>query len=242
MVDSGQMMERFRHLSRDIQIGLQTSFKHLESLKSKVEDPSDLKKINTALNQIKDAWDSYYGWVLLSSLDDEEEASANCAPGYIDLRSKVARAKNVRQNSLTQKGLKVDLNEVQYSIQIQTYIPYFEQLLDLILDNAIKYSLRGGTIEFSTISDGNHVKLMIHSIGPSLVKHEVERLGQKGFRSENAKKMEISGQGYGLYNVKRIADLIHAQVSFNPEIKILCHSDGIPQSNFTVKLTLPESL
>lgn len=76
MVDSGQMMERFRHLSRDIQIGLQSSLKHLEGLKSKVEDPSDLKKISTALGQIKDSWDSYYGWVLLSSLDDEDEASA----------------------------------------------------------------------------------------------------------------------------------------------------------------------
>jgi len=242
MVDSGQMMERFRHLSRDIQIGLQTSLKHLETLKTKLDDSADLKKIDNALGQIKDAWDSYYGWVLLSSLDNEEEASANCAPGYIDLKSKVMRAKNQRQNSLTQKGLKVDLNDVQNSIQIQTYIPYFEQLLDLILDNAIKYSVRGGTIEFSTISDGDSIKLMIHSIGPSLLKHEAERLGQKGFRSENAKRMEISGQGYGLYNVKRIADLIRAKVSFNPEMKILCHSDSIPQSNFTVKLTLPESL
>lgn len=242
MIDSGQMMERFRHLSRDIQIGLQTSLKHLDSLKSKIEDPSDLNKINVALGQIKDSWDSYYGWVLLSSLDDEEEASANCAPGYIDLKSKIVRAKKHRQNAITQKGLKVEVNDIKSSIQIQTYIPYFEQLLDLILDNAIKYSVRGGTIELSTSVDGNNVKLMIHSIGPSLIKHEVERLGQKGFRSDNAKKMEVSGQGYGLYNVKRIADLIEAKVSFNPELKILCHSDGIPQSNFTVKLILPETL
>jgi len=242
MIDSGQMMERFRHLSRDIQIGLQTSLKHLDSLKSKIEDPSDLNKINTALAQIKDSWDSYYGWVLLSSLDDEEEASANCAPGYIDLKSKIVRAKKQRQNAITQKGLKVEVNEIQSSIQIQTYIPYFEQLLDLILDNAIKYSVRGGTIELSTSFDGNNVKLMVHSIGPSLIKYEVERLGQKGFRSDNAQKMEVSGQGYGLYNVKRIADLIQATVSFNPELKILCHSDGIPQSNFTVKLILPETL
>lgn len=54
--------------------------------------------------------------------------------------------------------------------------------------------------------------------------------------------MEVSGQGYGLYNVKRIADLIQAKVSFNPELKILCNSGGIPQSNFTVKLILPETL
>lgn len=242
MVDSGQMMERFRHLSRDIQIGLQSSLKHLEGLKSKVEDPSDLKKISTALGQIKDSWDSYYGWVLLSSLDDEDEASANCAPGYIDLTSKIVRAKKQRQNSLTQKGLKLEINESQSPIQIQTYIPYFEQLLDLVLDNAIKYSVRGGTIEISTSFDSNNVKLMVHSIGPSLIKHEVERLGQKGFRSDNAKKMEVSGQGYGLYNVKRIADLIQAKVSFNPELKILCHSGGIPQSNFTVKLILHETL
>lgn len=195
MIDSGQMMERFRHLSRDIQIGLQTSLKHLDSLKSKIEDPSDLNKINTALGQIKDSWDSYYGWVLLSSLDDEEEASANCAPGYIDLNSKIMRAKKQRQNSLTQKGLKLEINQVQSSIQIQTYIPYFEQLLDLILDNAIKYSVRGGTIEILTSFDSNNVKLMVHSIGPNLIKHEVERLGQKGFRSDNAKKWRFQVKG-----------------------------------------------
>ena len=83
---------------------------------------------------------------------------------------------------------------------------------------------------------------LLDALRKSWLKHEIERLGQKGFRSDNAKKMEVSGQGYGLYNVKRIADLIQAKVSFNPELKILCYTGGIPQSNFTVKLILPESL
>ncbi|MDH1068954.1 ATP-binding protein [Acinetobacter johnsonii] len=242
MLETGQLMEKFRHLSRDIQIGLQASSKNLEAIKSNYQGNSEVEKLEKSLGQIKDAWDAYYGWILLSSLDNIDEASANCAPGYVDVRSKIIRAINQRQKFISQLGVKVDIQSVPLDILIETYIPYFEQLLDLVLDNAIKYSPVSGEIEFIVTRDDKGVKILVQSIGPSVIKHEIDRLGQKGFRSENAKKMAVMGQGYGLYNVTKLTSLLKSRHSFHPEAKILTYNNDIPQSIFMVKLSFPESV
>lgn len=240
MIDSGQLMEKFRHLSRNIQLGLQSGQKHVEAWK-RSGDASEIGKLEVCLNQIADAWSDYSGWVLLSTLDDIEEARANCAPGLVDLRSKIFRSKSRRQGELSSSGVKVEMDDAQ-SFTVETYIAYFEQALDLILGNAIKYSTRGGVIEISAVKENTGARLMVQSIGPTVLRHEVERLGEKEFRSENAVKTAVPGQGYGLYNVKRIADLIGAKVQFKADQKVLVHSGGIPQSNFSVTLLIPDSV
>lgn len=239
-MENAQFLERYRLLSRDIQNGLQTAQKQLSNLKVTTLH-QDTQKIETTLTDLNESWLDFAGWILVSTLDNLEEAKQNCAPGLLDLNSKIIRSKMRRIRDLGRNAITVDIKSCQPHM-IESYIPYFEQMLDLLFCNAIKYSPRGGTIDIATINKNNGITIKIDSVGPLLQKHEIQSLGSKGFRSEQALKTQTSGQGFGLYNVSRIAQLLSAQIVYEPEHRTLYTSEGIQMANFSVSVTLPHQL
>jgi signal transduction histidine kinase len=240
VIDSGQLLERFRLLSREIQNGLQTAQKQIDSLKKSRSVSSDADKVSSTLADMSEAWLDFSGWVLISTLDDLNEARANSAPGRVDLQSKLNRSKIRRKNDTARNGVSVDVTGCE-SIVIETYIPYFEQMLDLIFGNAIKYSSKGGAIEVAcSRSKLGGATISIRSIGPVVQKHEVSSLGGLGFRCEHAKKLPVTGQGYGLFNAKRLASLIGAEIDFRTDVRVLYEIGGVSFANFSVLISLPE--
>lgn len=239
MIESGQLLERFRQLSREIQNGLQTAQKQLEPFK-KSKEATEAAKLGETLSRMNDSWLDFSGWILVSTLDDISEARSNCAPGRIDTQSKILRSKLRRQQDTTRNGISINIKDVQSAI-IETYIPYFEQLLDLLFNNAVKYSPRGGEIDVSCERKDSGVRITISSIGPTIEKLEIPRLGEQGFRSTNAMRHPVAGQGYGLYNCFRLAELLDIKLEIRPESKVLYESNGIQQSNFVVHLYIPNS-
>lgn len=239
MIDSGQLLERFRSLSREIQNGLQSSQKQLEQLKQG-SDELAAEKLAGTLDSISEAWQDFSGWILISTLGDLNDARANCAPGRVDLQSKIKRSRIRRKNDLDRNGIRIDTSGVD-SLVVETYIPYFEQLLDLLLGNAIKYSPRAGSVEISCSRNKSGFTIAIQSIGPIVLKHETGQLGMAGFRAENAKKLHLTGQGYGLFNCLRLADLLNASLEFRPEARSLFETSGVQYANFTTVLTLPDT-
>lgn len=239
MIDSGQLLERFRSLSREIQNGLQTAQKQLEPLRRQ-NGAIEAEKLAGTLTGISEAWQDFSRWVLISTLDEIGDARANCAPGRIDLKSKITRSKIRRNNDLERNGIKIDTSEVE-SVVVETYIPYFEQLLDLLCSNAIKYSPRAGEVEISCSRNKGGATITIQSVGPIVLKHETKQLGTEGFRAENAKKLSLTGQGYGLFNCLRLADLLNANLEFRPETRVMSEIGGVQYANFIVVLYLPDT-
>lgn len=239
MIESGQILERFRSLSREMQNGIQTLQKQISAFEG-LRDTKELLSLQKTIKDMSDAWSDYSGWVLLSTLDDISEAKQNCAPGRLDIQSKLTREKNKKHSALTTKGVKLDTSATT-SIVIETYIQYFEQILDLLISNAIKYSPKAGTISISTGRKDNNVLIWIESVGPLVTKLEQSRLGEKEFRAEAARQMQVPGQGYGLYNVLRLAELLNIDVQFIPSQKSV-ENGGIPIANFLVKLIVPNSV
>jgi signal transduction histidine kinase len=239
MIESGQLLERFRHLSREIQNGLQTAQKQLEPLK-KTNEINEISKLGDTLSRMNESWLDFSGWILVSTLEDISEARSNCAPGRIDTQSKILRSKLRRHQDTIRNGISINVKDAQSAI-IETFIPYFEQLLDLLFNNAVKYSPRGGEIDVACERKDSGVRITISSIGPTIDKLETTRLGERGFRSANAMRHEVAGQGYGLYNCFRLAELLSIRLEIRPESKILYESNGVPQSNFIVHLYIPNS-
>lgn len=239
MIDSGQLLERFRSLSREIQNGLQTAQKQLEPLKRGGE-ALEAGRLAGTLDDISEAWQDFSGWILISTLDDLGDARTNCAPGRVDLQSKITRSKIRRKNDLERNGIKIDTSGVE-SLVVETYIPYFEQLLDLLVGNATKYSPRAGAVEISCSRNKSGATIAIQSVGPIVLKHEAGQLGVAGFRAENAKKLSLTGQGYGLFNCLRLADLLNASLEFRPEARSIFELGGVQYANFTAVLSLPDA-
>lgn len=239
MIDSNQFLERFRTLQRDIQNSLQNLQRQVELIKTETKT-IEIEKVSNGIDEVSEYWQDFSGWVLISMVDDANEARKNCTPGRLEIQSKITRIKHKRRRDLANCGVKIDSKSVT-NIIIETFIPYFEQLIDLIISNFIKYSPRGGTLEISTTTIKDSCKISFSSMGPLVAHHEKHQLGCKGFRSEAAKKLLATGDGFGLFNVKRIAEFIGASVTFNPQTRSTLNYSGIPYANFEITVTLPQS-
>lgn len=75
-----------------------------------------------------------------------------------------------------------------------------------LIENAINYTLRKGTIEISLSYDRTNVVIKIKDDGIGIPKSQMEKLFTKFFRGSNALKLQTEGSGLGLFITKNIVD------------------------------------
>ncbi len=87
-----------------------------------------------------------------------------------------------------------------------------------LLDNAIKYSKKGGQIDIllTQINEGDKefLELQVADQGIGIPEKDQKKIFSKFFRADNAFKVETEGSGLGLYIVNNIVKAHHGSVSF----------------------------
>jgi len=86
-----------------------------------------------------------------------------------------------------------------------------------LLDNTIKYSTVGGTVNVAINTNGNSVLVSIDDSGPGIPNDEIERVFDRFYRVSGTK---VSGSGLGLAIVKVIADMHFATISLSRSITL----------------------
>ena len=78
--------------------------------------------------------------------------------------------------------------------------------LSNIIDNAIKYSLPGKSVDIGVGMRNNQIIVAIRDHGIGIPEKDIPRLFSKFFRAENALRLQTSGSGLGLYITKNIIE------------------------------------
>ncbi len=81
-----------------------------------------------------------------------------------------------------------------------------------LLDNAIKYTPQGGTVNVSVQRTGDHTQLTVEDSGPGVPQELRERIFDRFYRVAGTQS-ERSGSGLGLAIVKTIAEMHGAELS-----------------------------
>jgi two-component system phosphate regulon sensor histidine kinase PhoR len=82
---------------------------------------------------------------------------------------------------------------------------YLEQVFVNLLDNAIKYTQEGGTIEVSAIEKEDRLVLFsVRDNGIGIPKEDLSRIFERFYRVDKGRSQEIGGTGLGLSIVKHI--------------------------------------
>lgn len=81
-----------------------------------------------------------------------------------------------------------------------------------LLDNAIKFSKKGGAVELTAKQKRNFLEIQIKDTGIGINKADQEKLFQRFWRGENGKKFAV-GTGLGLYLCKGIIGLHNGMIS-----------------------------
>jgi signal transduction histidine kinase len=79
-----------------------------------------------------------------------------------------------------------------------------EQVLQNLLQNAVKYSPGGGKIAVELDADPSEVRIAITDSGVGIPASEIPRIFERFYRASNVEMGQINGMGVGLYVVKEI--------------------------------------
>ncbi|OGV48589.1 MAG: hypothetical protein A2X49_05410 [Lentisphaerae bacterium GWF2_52_8] len=115
-------------------------------------------------------------------------------------------------------------------IELRCERPLIEQALLNLLDNAVKYSSEGSSVEINGSSDARQISISVKDSGCGIPKEHLPRLFERFYRVDKARSRKLGGTGLGLAIVKHIVHVHKGSVSVESEL-----GKG---SIFTVRLPL----
>lgn len=86
-----------------------------------------------------------------------------------------------------------------------------------LLDNAIKYTPKGGSVRVQFSHDAEHVTFTVTDTGYGIPKNEQDRIFSKFFRASNIQTVQADGSGLGLFMVSQIVKRHGGTIRFESE-------------------------
>ena len=170
----------------------------LQEPDSKIIDKSE--DITLTLNEVKRLTKLTRDLMILANADSKEiivnkestnidELIKQVATPYIEFAG--LENKDIKLNLKYEKNIKIDPNRIH-------------QLLVILLDNAIKYTEQGDTIEINTYSKDNKFVLEVKDTGIGISDKAINHIFDRFYREDKARSRQTGGSGLGL----SIANLI----------------------------------
>jgi two-component system phosphate regulon sensor histidine kinase PhoR len=127
--------------------------------------------------------------------------------------------------TLTDWESRLKAKQLRFESDIQENLPplcadegRLQEIVYNLLDNAVKYSKRGGTITVQAQVEGDQVHLSVSDEGVGIRESDVPRIFERFYRADKARSRELGGTGLGLSIVKHIAQLHGGSVRAESEL------------------------
>lgn len=91
-------------------------------------------------------------------------------------------------------------------------VDFMREILDNLIENALKYTPEGGSIYVNVRGDGDRVLINVTDTGMGISADDLGHIFQKFYRADNSDTREIGGTGLGLYLVKQRVEAMGGRV------------------------------
>ena len=124
----------------------------------------------------------------------------------VDLRALINRAVEVAKIPAGEKNqiIETKLTDEEFFLFADSH--YLSQLLDNLLDNAVKYTQDSGLISIILECDRRWVTLKVCDNGLGMSSDQQQRIFERFYRVDKARSQSLGGTGLGLSIVKNIAE------------------------------------
>ncbi len=129
-----------------------------------------------------------------------------------DLNGYVRQAEEEIRPGAAFQGVDVRLERDPRLSSIQASDQELSRLVTNLLENAVTYTPKGGSVVVRTYQDTDGVCLEVTDTGIGIAAEDIPRIFESFFRTEGARQRSARGTGMGLPIVKRIADLHGGQI------------------------------
>ena len=127
------------------------------------------------------------------------------------------------------KNITIELDVA--NAQINADVLSIDELVLILLDNALKYTPEGGRVSLKVAPEGRNAILEVSDSGEGINPRDIPHIFDRFYRADRSRsKSRISGFGLGLPVAKRIAELHHGSIRASSKV-----GQG---STFTVRIPL----
>lgn len=122
---------------------------------------------------------------------------------FVVVKHLVTEAKNRIKATAEAKRVKVTTHITEANVQVHQ--ESMVQLMDILLDNALKYGAKGGEVYITGEEKGSRYILSVKDKGPGLAQSDIPHLFDRLYRGDKARSGYVAGYGLGLALAKEIA-------------------------------------
>ncbi len=154
---------------------------------------------------------------LISELFELASLENNDATLHFEAFSMSELAQDVSQKfklHAENKGIKLETKIPEIPVFVSADIGLIQRVLENLIDNAIKYTPKGGEVEIELNIGDSKIATIIRDTGLGISKHDAQHVFERFYRVE--KHRDQDGSGLGLAIVKRIMQLHDSSICISP--------------------------
>ena len=111
------------------------------------------------------------------------------------------------EKKINDKGLNVDVNFPEHPVYTLANQDYITQVIDNLLDNAVKFCPEGGTLGLTIREGGSKAYVSVSNDGETIPPEELPLVFDRFHKLDKSRSQNRDGWGLGLYIVKTIIGL-----------------------------------
>ncbi len=181
-------------------------------LEGAVKDPEDAERFLKIIEKHVDRLENIIEDLLnLSKIEQtsEKEGLSLTESRLMDI---IKNALQVCHVAIAEKEIEVKVSCAD-ALTIVADPTLIEQALVNLLDNAVKYSDAGGTIEVTAIEKGDAAVIAVRDFGIGISRKHLPRLFERFYRVDKARSRQLGGTGLGLAIAKHVVQAHGGQIS-----------------------------
>ncbi len=219
------------NVSHEIRTPLTAIKGFVETLRlHRVDDPAEAERFLEIIEKHVNRLAAIIEDLLKLSRLEQEKGSMDLHLKAVPLADVLKPALQACQPRAEARGITV-LAAADAAVRVMADAPLLEQAVVNLLDNAIKYSPPGSSVQLSARKAGGETVVEVSDNGPGISKKHLPRLFERFYRVDAARSRQMGGTGLGLAIVKHIVQVHGGHVSVE--------STPGKGSSFRIHLPLP---
>jgi len=145
----------------------------------------------------------------LSRIESEEAPTREPVPVHLV----VAQAAERVRSAAEQRGIRIRIGEPPKTLAVLGDRRQLVSALYNLMENAVKYSDKGSTVEVGGRTDGHWIELRVRDHGIGIPSQDLERIFERFYRVDRGRSRDTGGTGLGLSIVRHVASNHGGEIS-----------------------------
>lgn len=110
-------------------------------------------------------------------------------------------------------------NDLTQKTPVMIYRNHLEQVLIILMDNAVKYSKSRLEIHLSVSKNSRYAEIAVQDFGEGIAQADIQKVFDRFYRVDKARSRDKGGNGLGLSIAKRLVEGYHGQLTLESVLK-----------------------